>query len=902
VSNQCLKVLAGLELGGATLTAFDDLAPDTGVVGRAVFSPARLLGDLELRLGLVSAAEPEAVRIARWAERMERSASADCFYAKSFEVDALGTARAVLALRDSLSLAGWNGEAVASGGSRLTDLEMLENSDIAATIPPGTADRVRNVDDALRHCRVRFYSELCLAEPRELWPSRWQSVFRALERIGTCLTEERAVLTGARPDTDLGQIQAVLSKSRPADGIRIRGDGSFLRVTAETSWEAARASAALFTGLTAASAVVIRQGDASALDHALSTHGIAPQGLESVSPWRAALQVLPLALELGFEPKDPYRVLELLTLPVGPFQGLPGHCMTRALADSPGIGSPAWEAAKIELATRANASEVLTRIRDWLEQPGADSLTGASKTTLLTIIGRVREWLLSRIASTPDDTTLLAAAASAAALRLALENDPRATFSLIDVRRLAESVIASGTSVRVHAERTGRLDHVANPAGLAVSREVVIWWSFADDGCTSSPLPFRRDELLALASAGVRFPDQRARLAARADKWRRAALAATRRLILITPLTVAGAKLAPHPLWDEIVARSGLEESAFAFVQLRASDLLLAPSTLLPAPPLEALKLAELPGGRAEWAVPTEESLPVPHFSATSLNELLACPLRWALHYRAGVRSGGHTLPPLFLLNGQLGHRLIELLHAQSAFELEDAGLETQAGSQLDELFQREGATLLRAGMGFERAQLRRQLIRAVVELARTLRTCGLRIVEVEKAIDFPWRGAKLLGRIDLLVAAPDGTRGVIDVKWGASSYRDLLTSGRALQLAAYSFALAEAGPTPDAAYFSLKQGRLFGLGSALWPQAEVVGGPCLSETWAKVERSTNEVERCAIGGRLPVTGIRRSLPLLQSLGIADADHNGHFTIPAEEGCKYCDLDALCGRRWESLS
>ena len=204
--------------------------------------------------------------------------------------------------------------------------------------------------------------------------------------------------------------------------------------------------------------------------------------------------------------------------------------------------------------------------------------------------------------------------------------------------------------------------------------------------------------------------------------------------------------------------------------------------------------------------------------------------------------------------------------------------------------------------MAFERAQLQRQLVDSVLELARALREAQLRILAVEKPVEIAWRGAVLVGRIDVLVESLDGVQAIIDVKWGLSSYRDLLRSGQALQLAAYAFAHAVAlgdHAIPEATYFSLKQRRLFGLPSELLPNAETIHGPSLAETWQRIERSVEKASRLASEGRFAVTGVRRSLPLLTSFGVSDASHGSHFALEREVSCKYCGFDAVCGRRWE---
>src|SRR5207244_3895944 len=100
--------------------------------------------------------------------------------------------------------------------------------------------------------------------------------------------------------------------------------------------------------------------------------------------------------ELAFEPKDPQRVLELLTLPLGPFSGWSGGLLAKALTQSPGMGGPVWEKAKSRIAEvavgRAQPSaedaaergqQFIQRIEKWLERPGHDAVAGAPKAEIL---------------------------------------------------------------------------------------------------------------------------------------------------------------------------------------------------------------------------------------------------------------------------------------------------------------------------------------------------------------------------------------------------------------------------------------------------------------------------------------------------------------------------------------
>lgn len=903
-----MRILAGLELGGAACTELDDLTAGHGSVGEVSFGPHQLLRDLELRLGLTGDLCPEAVRSSRWAARMSELAPLGRVYSKSFAVDALGTARALLRLRDALVEAGWDGQPIAGGGARLEALHELERARQPA-LPPGPSDRLAAVERALTSSRGCLYSEVALAESVERWPARWQTIFRGLERAGTRLTRAQVNLPGAPPRTDLGRIQAVLRLERGTAPSELVGDGSFVLLTAETSWEAARAIAAVLASVPSEHAVVIRGSDVSAFDNAFDVHGLRTQGFHSNSPWRSALQVLPLALELAFEPKDPYRVLELLTLPVGPFQGFSGGLLARALMQSPGIGSPAWVEAKARISSSAErGAELATRINDWLETPGADSVTGAPRSAVLGVVDRVRAWVLSRVAGSPEDPVLLTAARHANALRAAVDSDPRTSFNLVEVRALLESVLAASASVELLPECAGRIDHVDTPAAIRLPRGIVVWWPFVQGTTVHPRLPWRQRELAALHEAGLRFPDPGARLADEAKGWRSALCAATERVILVAPRSCAGSASRLHPFWDEIVARTEASDLALSRITCDARTLL-EPGIRVVVPDRPALTSrapAKLPGGHAEWSTPGGDVGPPDHFSPASLDALLGCPLQWVLHYRAHLRAGDTSLPRLFQLNGTLGHRLVERLYEDGGFQLAEGQLQERAETHLQQLFVQEGALLLRAGMAFERGQLERQLVRAVCELARTLQETGLQVVAVEEPIDVAWRSGRLGGRIDLLVRSKDGAQAIVDMKWGFSSYRDELRAGQALQLSVYAFALAAAGgnakePLPEAAYFSLKRSQFFGLPSRFVPHAEAIEGPSLEQTWRKVERAVERVERAVVDGRFPVTGLRGSPPLLEALQVPSSERENHFALSSEASCRYCGFDGLCGRRWEAL-
>jgi ATP-dependent helicase/nuclease subunit B len=930
-----VKALGGLLFRGATLTEYDDLALGTGAVGRPVWNRTALLADLELRLGIPPAPSAHGVRLQQWSRRLaETTAGSTRFFSKSYELDPIGTATTLLGWRDQLIDAGWNGEAVAGGGARLEALVEIEQG---LSLPLGPADRLRRVEAELASTAVSPWDELTLAEELPAWPERWRRVFASLCARGTRLgTTPPRLLAGAPPESDLGQLQASI-RGEPTR-VGFRGDGSVVLLTGETSWELAHSVAAVLRQVHGGSSVVVRGGDVLPLATAFSVHGLAGQGLDSASAWRPACQLLPLALELAFAPRDPYRMLELVTLPLGPFEGWVGLQLARAISQSPGIGGRAWLEAKRTIAgdpDRASSSTQgrsavadqdlerrraarLEQIAEWLEEPGDDADEGAPRPRLLEVSARVASYLKKRLAraaidseaenarGSHDQAILGAAFAQAQAFHEALSHDARQRLDLVAVRQLIEEVSLGPVALPLGTEDAGRIDLVDAPACLRCSRDVVVWWHCVSGTEEAPPVdPWRRAERQALEAIGVRLPDRTAALAAEVLGWRRVVLAADRQLLLVVPATAQGAHLDPHPIWDELVARMRADAADVTKVTLTSDELLTGGRRLARLMPTatETLAPLALPAARPVWRVDGSLLGNFTRYSATSLEELLGCPLTWVFRHRAGLGgSWALSIANGPLLNGRLGHRLIEVLHLAGTLMGQAGKAELVAGA-LERLIDEEGAVLRRPGMTFELSQLRQQLLVGVKRLAELLETSGLSIAEVESKTVANWGGRTLEGRLDLLLSDAAQREIVLDVKWGRTSYQQKLQRGLALQLAVYSAARQmERGHTalPAVAYFALGSGVLLSTERGLFPGIRPIDGPSAAQTWSNLERTVTAVERLLRSGVVPVTGVAKSLPLLETAGVEDSERERH--VEPDAPCDYCGHKALCGQAWEHLS
>jgi len=231
--------------------------------------------------------------------------------------------------------------------------------------------------------------------------------------------------------------------------------------------------------------------------------------------------------------------------------------------------------------------------------------------------------------------------------------------------------------------------------------------------------------------------------------------------------------------------------------------------------------------------------------------------------------------------------------------------LQAQVHATIEALLPGVAATLLRPGMTFELHQLRHQLIRAVETLAQLLRRSGLTVGGVEEELAAEWLGAKIAGRLDLRLQDSAGQDVILDLKWGNSTYRERLGEGRAVQLAVYAQArrlLAGRPALPPAGYFSLSRGTLLTTEPAAFAATAAVDGPSLDATVRSIATTLPAIQNSLAIGLVPVTGVGRSLPLLDTLHVAAADRARHYAAAPGKGCDYCSFGPLCGRAWEALA
>jgi hypothetical protein len=676
-----------------------------------------LLGWLESQLGLEAPAVSFTARMVPYLGCLRERDSADAFFHRSLQRDEFGVAARLLQWRDTWFEAGWDGDGFDVDASRrLRELGTVEDS-ATDRVPPGPGQRVQRVLRALENTGLDVAIELL--DPPDVFPKAWRRLF---ERLGAShaihVPEPRC-----DGESDLARLQrALVADGKLDDKLQLTGDGTVI-VLRDGSPQLSAPWVARFVHrqLEGTGEVAVLVGDHGAtLDDALADAGHPRLGFSDASFWRPAFQVLPLALELIWEPLDPGILLQFLTHPMGPIPRHVREPLARIVAKQPGIGGDGWTkavddalaAAVRDLDADAAADrrkEEAEKIEFWLMNERVDPRAGAGIELLRQRVRRVSDWLGAAANAQEDETR-------AAVYRAALgqSDDLLRTLDRLgqsgttnlnreSLRRLVEAVRGTGTSrpgrPRQCAAGEPQLMRADTPAAFLAAVDTVVWWG-CDDERMPGAYPWSTSEIAALGHCGVELVPVNTQLEWQAQSWLRPVLAARKRLALVLHDNAE----THHPIFDQVLA------IATGWTEERVDRLMRDPA-LLPLP--EALPATrpiaarDIPRKQRWWQLPANVQLPARDSeSFTSLEKFLYGPHQWVLDYQARIRPGALAeLTEGATLKGLLAHKLFENFfdrHADIA-AIDGEVAARWARARMRTLIAEKGAVLLAPGRQGER-------------------------------------------------------------------------------------------------------------------------------------------------------------------------------------------------------
>lgn len=851
-------------------------APGTAVVGQAFGGRDTLLRWLETQLGLQRKPVAQTTRVVRYGAHLRAAAGAS--YRASLEADLWGTAKNLLARRDGLRLLGWDGRDDKRLPPLARDLAAVEKR---GALAPSEADRLDSAIKALAAGQRLPDHQIVLREPVEQWPAAWRPMLAKL----TVLVEENRLKAAARKPL-------VSDKSLTW----------WRALSVVTAAEAAAASLAALGGEAGETVVLCEDRQLAALlDDALAARGVPAMGATATTGAHPVLQVLPLALGLLWAPADPEQVLDFLLLPVSPLPASWARRLAEAMAERPGVGGRAWESALADLEKR-DSEKAAERRRDvsfWISSPAGPSGTALPQAKIADRCGKVAQWALRRSVKDEEGIAeaLLQLAGQASALAELALAFPEA-LSEPQLQRLVASVQEGGVRAGGRHAGAGGPRWIESLSELDAPCKRLLWFGVHSAGAGASPWSVAEAETLAKAGLDMDFEERRHTLERAAE---RSGLTRVTGPVLAIQLATA-ADVPLHPLWLEVGAGFGgrkaeiLEEVLAAGIKGKVWPLTIEERKLKPGfvPP-------------DVWRVDPETLLDRLSTSASELETRLACPLKWTFEYAAKLHASSIAeLPSGFLLRGNLSHDILEEVFGAKAPKTAE-----EAASRTGEIFARrvvtDAATLARPAAARQRLELKTQLERAARAFFDLVKRGRYEIIGFEVEPGGTLLGKEFRGRLDCVLKASDGSPALIDLKYaGIKKYRDLIETGRALQLCVYSAALAQEGgkgalDKVASGYFIVDRARLWtpskgGLSGAREEEV-IAAAPPLAEVWKSFAGALKAAEGWLDSGAIPVRPLQspEQWPKGAEIALREVEGGRDSGFSGLSICQYCAYPRLCG-------
>ena len=736
------------------------------------------------------------------------------FFEQSLELDSFTTAADLLERHDELLLAGWDFEAGEEAPERLKVMALLREKvkagapgESGMSLSPGTAERLAGVEAALEK---PLFSEVQLLEPLELLPPVWQ---RLLPKLGPLKEPQPGPF---EEDSDLARFQRFLQAGevRP---FRAEGDGSLLLLRVGRASDAAAYVAGLFSVNPDFRPLCLVPDFSSRLDFAMVKEGLPSMGLLSVSLARPGLQLLKLAPAFLWEPIDPYKLMEFVSLPVKPLDEELATVIARLLAEMPGMRGERWNNRIREFFAEAEErwsqqpkrlAEVRRQYNFWFVRTRYELSEKAPKEDILKLFRYLMRWARKAYEEGGEkQQSLLVLHAQARQLTEWLDYLPEEALTPLELERLVRKVYQP-SPVQFRPREEGSPDSVHHAAAVATPVEELLWWDFTENEPPAFFSRWYRHEMDWLVARGLTLenPDRLNRRHLWQQRW--AIWQVRKRLVLVLPETDHGAACLPHPLLSELSVAFSLSSEGLDKISFR-------PGQTLPG-------ITKLPSEESPEPQPLPEPQPFLRFSLrewleereeetfSSLEDLFYYPHKWFFRYGLQWRKS----PILSIvreetLMGKLAHRLFEYLMNEDCLSWSQKELHNWIDRKIPVLLQAEGAVLLMYGREPERVRFVRRMKQAAWFLIRQLQENNWKVLATEMTLEDTFSDIRVKGIADLVLERGD-ERCVLDLKWRGINYRRaLIKNEEDLQLVLYARLLPPRESWAYTAFFILDRVEL---------------------------------------------------------------------------------------------
>ena len=832
------KIIFGLHLGDQQLPRFKKEI----IAGVHLLGPADFLRFLEKRLGLTGhPGNNDHLRTEQYRQALKlciETDAASCFQ-RSFTADPFATATALLELRDELVLAGWDFSPEKDMPARLLGLatieEILKGAAHSITLDPGFSDRFRMVEKRLDWL-LPDYPVIHLNEPRELLPPQFKRLLDKLEKIGFLIknlpvkaTSEKEIKTDK--DTDLGRLKKSIRTSG-AEKFKPKGDGSLLIIQSKRDTELAAWVAKLIAKNPEFQPACLIPEKNRTLDLSLGQEGLPSLGMLSASSARPSLQILKLIPTFLWNPIDPYKIMEFVTLSVKPLSDDLAVRIARQMAATPGLRSDSWYAMQEqffeELAERAqddasiNVAGVREQYNFWFNRKRYSASKSVPKTEVIEIYDYIADWARQEFSDTDEQNTSLIVLSEQARRIVDLLFTLPPTMDFLTPLQLERIVrtIYEPAPITFEEKAIGHLPYTYQPASVIGSVDRLLWWNFIQNEPDHffsrwypSELTFFNNKNITLST-----PEKENKLLL----WQRnrPIVHTGKQLILCIPEKVKGSAVHTHPLFDELKAYT-----------TTLSDITLdIDEQVIPAVFTEKFKLPVREKIAHRKLSRPKLFLNIDHpgladqnekESFTSLNDLFYYPYQWVFRHKARLQASSIlSIVKDVTLMGNLSHRFFELLFTEDITKMDRATVAEWIDEKAPDLLREEGSVLLMYGREPEKISFLNKVKYAAWSLVEMIQQNGWSVRGTEIGLGGKFADLPIKGKADLVLERK-GEIAVIDLKWRGANWRsNLIKSEEDLQLVMYSKMLSEDAEWAHTAYFILENGKMISRNNQAFKQA----------------------------------------------------------------------------------
>ncbi|MFT4759771.1 MAG: ATP-dependent helicase/nuclease subunit B [Paraglaciecola sp.] len=829
-----MQIYFGLELDDLVLPQPAKIQGGTHYVGSN-----GLLTMLETHLGLtVLPANNEYLRIEQYRQAIMRH-SADCeaentsFYCRSFDADQFATAAELLSRRDELLLAGWDFSIKDDLPFRLKTLAEIEaifqnepskEEESKLNLSLGFADRFIAIFKNIGK-RSHPIQAIHLNEPMEILPFYFQKLFKKLKENSTNLIiqqieNEPFVNTG----NDLSRFKnRLLTPSAKQEKIRLKNDGSLLLLKAKRASDAASYLAKIFKENSDFRPACLVPEKNRALDIALIQEGFPSLGIQSASLARPTLQILKLVPAFLWNPIDPFKILEFVSLSVKPLDDGLANVIAREMAQAPGIDGEGWFIAVSryfeKLKTRAqtdkkiDASYVNFQYEFWFKRSRYPADKTVPKGEVIDVFDYVQNWAYQLFGDTGEkNNSLLVLSEQAKRIKELLEVLPEIQLTYLELERIVRTIYEPSPVVFQERE-VGHLSFVMNSSAIIRRVEKLVWWNFVQN----EPVHFfsrwyeKERKYMQSVDCQLVTPKEENELLV----WQRSrpVLNTGEQLVLIMPEMVAGSVVHPHPLFGDLEATfDNLEDIVFNLGNQNGRDNFAQHFNL---PALVNIPQRQLGKPKPFLQIPNFDKLSDREYETlTSLEALFYYPYQWMFKYKIKLNQTSIlSVVDDNRLLGNLAHRMFENLfnkEKQDVTTWEKAAVEDWIEKESPDLLRREGAVLLMYGREPEKIAFINKLKYSAWSLVSQIQENGWKIEGTEMNLQGDFQGMPIKGRTDLVLKRGDDELAILDFKYrGATRRERIIRNQEDLQLVLYSKLLTEDDSWAHTGYFIMEDGKM---------------------------------------------------------------------------------------------